>query len=64
VKLLEDTTLVSHVLGILVDKAGFVEMAPAVSMIWCLGSKFDLDLVLHVAGCYVGYVEQATRHAG
>jgi hypothetical protein len=32
-KLLEDTTLVSRVLRILVDRAGFVEVTPAVSTI-------------------------------
>jgi hypothetical protein len=63
-KLLENTALASCVLGILVDKVGFVEVTPAVSTIWCLGSRFDLDLALHVAGCYVSCVEQAKRHAG
>jgi hypothetical protein len=63
-KLLEDTALVSHVLGILMDRAGFVEVTPAVSTIWCLRFRFDLDLALHVAGCYVSCVSQAKRHAG
>jgi hypothetical protein len=63
-KLLEDTTLASRVLGVLVDRAGFVEVAPVASTIWCLGSRFDLDLALHVAGCYVSCVLQAKRHAG
>jgi hypothetical protein len=49
-KLLEDTTLTSCVFGILVDRAGFVEVTPAASTILCLGSRFDLDLALHVAG--------------
>jgi hypothetical protein len=47
-KLLEDTALVSRVFGILVDGAGFVEVTPATSTILGLGSRFDLDLVLHV----------------
>jgi hypothetical protein len=63
-KLLEDTALVSRVLGILMDRAGFVEVTPAVSTIWCLRFRFDLDLALHVAGCYVSCVSQAKRHAG
>jgi hypothetical protein len=58
-KLLDDTALASRVLGILVDRVGFVEVTPAVSMIWCLGSRFDLDLALHVAGCYVSCILQA-----
>jgi hypothetical protein len=48
-KLLEDTTLTRRAFGILVDRVGFVEVAPVVSMIWGLGSRFDLDLALHVA---------------
>jgi hypothetical protein len=48
-KLLEDTALASHVLGILVDRAGFVEVTPATSTILDLESRFDLDLALHVA---------------
>jgi hypothetical protein len=48
-KLLEDTALTRRVFGILVDRAGFVEVAPVVSMIWGLASRFDLDLALHVA---------------
>jgi hypothetical protein len=63
-KLLEDTTLASRVLGILVDRVGFVVVTPAVFTIWCLGSRFDLDLVLYAAGCYVRCVAQAQRHAG
>jgi hypothetical protein len=63
-KLLEDTALVSRVLGILMDRAGFVEVTSAASTIWCLWSRFDLDLAIHVAGCYVSCVLQAKRHAG
>jgi hypothetical protein len=48
-KLLEDTTLVRHVFSILVGMAEFVEVTPAASMILGLGSRFDLDLALHVA---------------
>jgi hypothetical protein len=55
-KLLEDTALASHVLGILVDRAGFVEVTPAASTICCLGSRFDLDLAFHIEGCYVSCV--------
>jgi hypothetical protein len=62
-KLLEDAALVGRVFGILMDIVGFIEVTPAVSMIWCLGSRFDLDLVLHVVGCYVSYVVQDKRHA-
>jgi hypothetical protein len=36
-KLLEHTALASHVFRVLVDGARVVEVAPAVSMIWCLG---------------------------
>jgi hypothetical protein len=63
-KLLDDTALASRVLGILMDRAGFVEVTPAVSMIWCLGSRFDLDLALHVVGCYVSCILQAKRQVG
>jgi hypothetical protein len=62
--LLEDTALARSVFGVLVDRAGFVEMAPAASTMLCLGSRFDLDLALHVAGGYVSYVAQAKMHAG
>jgi hypothetical protein len=37
------------VFGVLVDRAGFVEVTPAASTILGLGSIFDLDLVFHVA---------------
>jgi hypothetical protein len=56
--------MASRVLGILVDMAGFVEVTFAASTIWCLGSRFDLDLALHVVGCHVGCVAQAKRHTG
>jgi hypothetical protein len=49
-KFLMDTALASRVLGILVDMAEFVGVTPVASMIWCLGSRFDLDLALHVVG--------------
>jgi hypothetical protein len=49
---------VSCVFGILVDRAGFVEVTPAVSIIWSLGSRFDMDITLHVAGCYGSRVAQ------
>jgi hypothetical protein len=63
-KLLEYRALPSCVFRILVDGSRIVEMTPAVSTIWCLVSKFDLDLALHVAGCYTSCVPQAKRHAG
>jgi hypothetical protein len=63
-KLLEHTTLTSCVFGVVVDGAGVVEVTPAVSTIWCLGSRFDLDLALHVARHYMICVPQAKRHAG
>jgi hypothetical protein len=47
-KLLEDTALARHVFRILVDRAGFVKVSLAASTILGLGSKFDLDLALHV----------------
>jgi hypothetical protein len=48
-KLLEDTALACLVFKILADRAGFVEVTPAASTILGLGSKFDMDLALHVA---------------
>jgi hypothetical protein len=48
-KLLEDAALAYCVFGLLMDRAGFVEMTPAASMILVLGSRFNLDLALHVA---------------
>jgi hypothetical protein len=63
-KLLENTTLASRVFGVLVDGAGVVKVTPVLSTIWRLGSRFDLDLVLHVAGRYMSCVPQAKRHAG
>jgi hypothetical protein len=48
-KLLEDTTLACGVFGLLVDRIGFIEVIPAASTILRVESKFDLDLVFHVA---------------
>jgi hypothetical protein len=48
-ELLEDTALACSVFRILVNRVGFVEVAPAVSTVLGLGPKFDLDLALHVA---------------
>jgi hypothetical protein len=48
-KLLKDTALACSVLGLLMDRAGFVEVIPAASTILGLGSRFNLDLVLHEA---------------
>jgi hypothetical protein len=47
-----------------VDGAGVIKMTPVVPTSWCLGSGFDLDLALHVAGRYVSCISQAKRHAG
>jgi hypothetical protein len=49
---------VSRMFGILVDGAGVVEMTPVVPTIWCIGSRFDLDLALHVAGCYMSLLRR------
>jgi hypothetical protein len=48
-KLLEDATLACGVFGLLVDRAGFIEVIPAASTILRVGSIFDLDLAFHVA---------------
>jgi hypothetical protein len=48
-KLLEDTALARRVFGLLVDRAGLIEVIPATSAILRFGSIFDLDLALHVA---------------
>jgi hypothetical protein len=63
-KLLEYTALSSRVFRVHVDGARVVEVTPTVSIIWCLRSRFDLDLALHVARHYVSCVPQAKRHAG
>jgi hypothetical protein len=49
VKLLEDTALACGVLGLLVNRAGFVNVIPAVSAILGLGSRFNMDLALYEA---------------
>jgi hypothetical protein len=48
-KLLEDTTLACGVFGLLVDRAGLIKVISAASTILRVESKFDLDLVFHVA---------------
>jgi hypothetical protein len=48
-KLLEDTALACSVLGVLVDRTGFVEVTPIASTILMVESRFDLDLALYVA---------------
>jgi hypothetical protein len=48
-KLLEDTAMARSVFGLLVDRAGSVEVIPAASTILGLGSRFNLDLALHEA---------------
>jgi hypothetical protein len=63
-KLLEDTALARRVFGILMDRAGLIEVVPAASTILCVDSRFNLDLALRVVGCYVSCVPQAKRRAG
>jgi hypothetical protein len=48
-KLLVDTTLACGVFGLLMDRARFIEVIPAASTILRVESRFDLDLVFHVA---------------
>jgi hypothetical protein len=62
-KLFEDTALECGVLGVLVDRAGFIEVIHAASMILRIESRFDLDLALHVAWCHARGVAHAKRHA-
>jgi hypothetical protein len=62
-ELLEHTALASRVFGVLVDRARVIVVTPAVSTVWSLGSRFDLDLALHVARCYMSCVPQTKRHA-
>jgi hypothetical protein len=38
-------------------------VTPTVPTMWGLGSRFDLDLALHVARHYVSRIQQAERHA-
>jgi hypothetical protein len=47
-----------------VDGARVIEVTPAVPTVWSLGSRFNLDLALHVARRYVSYVPQTKGHAG
>jgi hypothetical protein len=48
-KLLEDTTLACGVFGLLMDRTRFIEVIPVASTILRVMSRFDLDLVFHVA---------------
>jgi hypothetical protein len=48
-KLIEDATLACSVFGLLVDRAGSVEMIPEASTILRVKFRFDLDLAFHVA---------------
>jgi hypothetical protein len=48
-KLLEDMALACGVLGLLMNREEFIEVIPAASTILGLGSRFNLDLALHVA---------------
>jgi hypothetical protein len=57
-KLFEHTTLVSRVFGVLVDRERVIDMTSADSTMYDLGSRFDLDLILHVAGCYMSCIMQ------
>jgi hypothetical protein len=63
-KLLEHMTLAIRVFGVIVDRARVIKMTSAVSTMWDLGFKFDLDLVLHVVRRCMSCVPQAKRHAG
>jgi hypothetical protein len=63
-KLLEQKASTSRVFGVLVDRGRVIEMTSAVSTMWDLGSRFDLDFPLHVARSCVSYVPQAEWHAG
>jgi hypothetical protein len=62
--ILEHTTLASRVFGVLVDVARVVKMTSAVSTMWDLGSRFDLDLVLHIARRCMSCVSHTKRHTG
>jgi hypothetical protein len=48
-KLLKDTALACGVIGLLMVRAGFIEVIPAASTILRVESRFDLDLAFHVA---------------
>jgi hypothetical protein len=48
-KLIEDTTQACGVFGLLMDRAGFIEVIAAASTIVGVESRFDLDIVFHVA---------------
>jgi hypothetical protein len=50
--------------GIVDVMTGLVKVIPVASTILRVESRFDLDLALHVAGCYVSGIAQAKRHAG
>jgi hypothetical protein len=50
------------VFRVLMDRAGVVKIIAVVSMLWGLGSRFDLDLVLHVSRCCMSCIPQARRH--
>jgi hypothetical protein len=47
-KLFEDTALARRVFGVLMNRVGFVKVTSTASTILGLGSRFDLDLTLHV----------------
>jgi hypothetical protein len=57
-------TLACGVLGVLVDRTGLVKVIRVAPTILRVESRFDLDLALHVAGCYVSGIAQAKRHTG
>jgi hypothetical protein len=52
-KLLGHTALASRVFGVLVDRTRVVNVTPVVSTVWSFWSRFNLDLVLHVARHYM-----------
>jgi hypothetical protein len=63
-ELLKHTALSSCVFGVLMDGARVIKVTPAVPTMWGLGSRFDLDLALRVARCYVSRVPRPERRAG
>jgi hypothetical protein len=63
-KLLEHTAMECRVSGVLMERSRVVEMTFAVSTMWDLGSRFDLDPVLHVARRYMSCIPQTKRHEG
>jgi hypothetical protein len=46
------------------DRVRVVEMTSAVSTMWGVGPRFDLDILLHVMRGRMSCVPQDKRHAG